>query len=99
MYAALAKREVYGIVNIDMIAGPSEIVVIADETGNAKYIAADLLSQAEHDERATAICITTNIELAKEVEKEIERQLETLPRSEIARESINRNGAILSFLL
>ena len=99
LYVALAKREVYGIVNIDMIAGPSEIVVIADETGNAKYIAADLLSQAEHDERATAICITTNIELAKEVEKEIERQLETLPRSEIARESINRNGAILSFLL
>ncbi len=59
-----------------------------------KYIAADLLSQAEHDERATAICITTNMELAKEVEKEVERQLETLPRSEIARESINRNGAI-----
>ena len=93
LYVALAKREVYGIVNIDMIAGPSEIVVVADETGNAKYIAADLLSQAEHDERATAICITTNMELAK-VEKEVERQLETLPRSEIARESINRNGAI-----
>ncbi|ANP80558.1 histidinol dehydrogenase [Bacillus sp. B25(2016b)] len=94
LYVALAKREVYGIVNIDMIAGPSEIVVVADETGNAKYIAADLLSQAEHDERATSICITTNMELAKEVEKEVERQLETLPRSEIARESINRNGAI-----
>ncbi|KAB2443401.1 histidinol dehydrogenase [Bacillus luti] len=94
LYVALAKREVYGIVNIDMIAGPSEIVVIADETGNANYIAADLLSQAEHDERATAICITTNIELAKGVEREIERQLETLPRSEIARESIKRNGAI-----
>lgn len=94
LYVALAKREVYGIVNIDMIAGPSEIVVIADETGNAEYIAADLLSQAEHDERATAICITTNIKLAKEVEREIERQLETLPRSEIARESIKRNGAI-----
>lgn len=94
LYVALAKREVYGIVNIDMIAGPSEIVVIADETGNAKYIAADLLSQAEHDVRATAICITTNIGLAKEVEREIERQLGTLPRSEIARESIKRNGAI-----
>ena len=90
LYVALAKREVYGIVNIDMIAGPSEIVVIADETGNAEYIAADLLSQAEHDERATAICITTNIKLAKEVEREIERQLETLPRSEIARESIKK---------
>ncbi|MGG0457156.1 histidinol dehydrogenase [Bacillus mycoides] len=95
LYVALAKREVYGIVNIDMIAGPSEIVVIADETGNAEYIAADLLSQAEHDVRATAICITTNVQLAKEVEREIERQLETLPRSEIARESIKRNGAIL----
>ncbi|WP_242214004.1 histidinol dehydrogenase [Bacillus cereus group sp. BfR-BA-01383] len=94
LYVALAKREVYGIVNIDMIAGPSEIVVIADETGNAKYIAADLLSQAEHDERATAICITTNVQLAKEIEREIEKQLETLPRSEIARESIKRNGAI-----
>ncbi|SCC08763.1 histidinol dehydrogenase [Bacillus mycoides] len=94
LYVALAKREVYGIVNIDMIAGPSEIVVIADETGNAEYIAADLLSQAEHDVRATAICITTNVQLAKEVEREIERQLETLPRSEIARESIKRNGAI-----
>lgn len=94
LYVALAKREVYGIVNIDMIAGPSEIVVIADETGNANYIAADLLSQAEHDERATAICITTNIELAKGVEREIERQLGTLPRSEIAREAIKRNGAI-----
>lgn len=94
LYVALAKREVYGIVNIDMIAGPSEIVVIADETGNAKYIAADLLSQAEHDERATAICITTNVQLAKEIEREIEKQLGTLPRSEIARESIKRNGAI-----
>ncbi|EJQ42744.1 histidinol dehydrogenase [Bacillus cereus BAG5X1-1] len=94
LYVALAKREVYGIVNIDMIAGPSEIVVIADETGNAEYIAADLLSQAEHDMRATAICITTNVQLAKEVEREIERQLEKLPRSEIARESIKRNGAI-----
>ncbi|MFE6136728.1 MULTISPECIES: histidinol dehydrogenase [Bacillus] len=94
LYVALAKREVYGIVNIDMIAGPSEIVVIADETGNAEYIAADLLSQAEHDVRATAICITTNVQLAKEVEREIKRQLETLPRSEIARESIKRNGSI-----
>ncbi|KFN01992.1 histidinol dehydrogenase [Bacillus clarus] len=95
LYVALAKREVYGIVSIDMIAGPSEIVVIADETGNAQYIAADLLSQAEHDERATAICITTSIELAKEVERAIEVQLESLPRNEIARESIKRNGAIL----
>lgn len=94
VYVALAKREVYGVVNIDMIAGPSEIVVIADETGNASFIAADLLSQAEHDIRATAICITTNAALAKEIEREIEVQLATLPRSEIACESIKRNGAI-----
>jgi histidinol dehydrogenase len=95
IYVALAKREVFGAVHIDMIAGPSEIVVISDETGNAAYIAADLLSQAEHDIRATAICITTCLELAQEVNREIEKQLMSLPRSEIARESINRNGAIL----
>lgn len=95
IYVALAKREVYGTVHIDMIAGPSEIVVIADETGNAAFIAADLLSQAEHDIRATAICITTDVKLARQIEKEIEVQLATLPRGEIARESIKRNGAIL----
>ncbi|WP_243521276.1 histidinol dehydrogenase [Bacillus pseudomycoides] len=95
IYVAFAKREVFGAVHIDMIAGPSEIVVIADKTGNASFIAADLLSQAEHDVRATAICITTCIELAKEIEKEIEVQLQALPRSEIARESIERNGAVL----
>lgn len=95
IYVALAKREVFGSVHIDMIAGPSEIVVIADEMGNAAYIAADLLSQAEHDRRATAICITTCLGLAQEVKQEIEKQLMNLPRSEIARESINRNGAIL----
>ncbi|PEY35134.1 histidinol dehydrogenase [Bacillus cereus] len=95
IYVAFAKREVFGAVHIDMIAGPSEIVVIADKTGNASFIAADLLSQAEHDVRATAICITTCIELAKEIEKEIEVQLQALPRSEIARESMERNGAVL----
>ncbi|PFK45528.1 histidinol dehydrogenase [Bacillus cereus] len=95
IYVAFAKREVFGAVHIDMIAGPSEIVVIADTTGNASFIAADLLSQAEHDVRATAICITTCIELAKEVAKEIEVQLQALSRSEIARESIERNGAVV----
>ncbi|MEY8349736.1 histidinol dehydrogenase [Bacillus cereus] len=95
IYVTFAKREVFGAVHIDMIAGPSEIVVIADTTGNASFIAADLLSQAEHDVRATAICITTCIELAKEVEKEIKVQLQALPRSEIARESIERNGAVV----
>lgn len=95
IYVAFAKREVFGAVHIDMIAGPSEIVVIADTTGNASFIAADLLSQAEHDVRATAICITTCIELAKGVAKEIEVQLQALPRSEIARKSIERNGAVV----
>lgn len=95
IYVAFAKREVFGAVHIDMIAGPSEIVVIADRTGNASFIAADLLSQAEHDVRATAICITTCAELAKEIEKEIQVQLQVLPRREIALESIERNGAIL----
>ncbi|HDR4570579.1 histidinol dehydrogenase [Bacillus cytotoxicus] len=95
IYVALAKKEVYGIVDIDMIAGPSEIVVIADETGKASFIAADLLSQAEHDTRATAICITTSVILASEIEREVKVQLPMLPRSEIAREAIERNGAIL----
>ncbi|MDM5154029.1 histidinol dehydrogenase [Bacillus sp. DX1.1] len=95
IYVAFAKREVFGAVHIDMIAGPSEIVVIADKTGKAPFIAADLLSQAEHDVRTTAICITTCVELAKEIERELKQQLVTLPRSEIARESIERNGAIL----
>ncbi|MBC6975661.1 histidinol dehydrogenase [Bacillus sp. Xin] len=95
IYVAFAKREVFGAVHIDMIAGPSEIVVIADKTGNASFIAADLLSQAEHDVRATAICITTCTELAKEIESEIKVQLQALPRREIARESIERNGAVL----
>lgn len=94
MYVALAKREVFGTVHIDMIAGPSEIVVIADETGNASFIAADLLSQAEHDVNASAICITTSAPLAEEINSELERQLMSLPRSEIARQSIERNGAI-----
>ncbi|WP_129729127.1 histidinol dehydrogenase [Ectobacillus funiculus] len=95
MYVALAKRAVFGAVNIDMIAGPSEIVVIADETGNASFIAADLLSQAEHDTNATAILITTHKELAQQVKQEVERQLQELPRADIARASIEANGAIV----
>ncbi|CAM4114013.1 histidinol dehydrogenase [Bacillus manliponensis] len=94
MYVALAKREVFGTVHIDMIAGPSEIVVIADETGEAPFIAADLLSQAEHDVNASAMCITTSAVLAEEIKNELEKQLMSLPRSEIARQSIERNGAI-----
>lgn len=95
MYVALAKRAVFGAVNIDMIAGPSEIVVIADETGNASFIAADLLSQAEHDTNATAILITTDKELAQQVKQEVERQLRELPRADIARASVEANGAIV----
>jgi histidinol dehydrogenase len=94
IYVALAKREVFGQVAIDMIAGPSEIVVLADETAKANEVAADLLSQAEHDERASSILVTPSMKLALEVAREIERQLEVLPRKEIAKASIEQYGAI-----
>ncbi|WP_046178869.1 histidinol dehydrogenase [Domibacillus tundrae] len=94
IFVALAKREVFGDVDIDMIAGPSEIAVLADETASAKEVAADMLSQAEHDTRASAVLVTTSEPLAKEVALEIEQQLSTLPREEIARPSIEQHGAI-----
>jgi histidinol dehydrogenase len=94
IYVALAKREVFGQVAIDMIAGPSEIVVLADETANANEIAADLLSQAEHDERASAILVTPSMKLALAVASEVEKQLETLPRKAIAAASLENYGAI-----
>lgn len=94
IFVALAKREVYGNVDIDMIAGPSEIVVLADETALPNEIAADLLSQAEHDERASSILVTPSMELAEAVSEEVERQLSLLPREAIARASINDFGAI-----
>ncbi|BDG44985.1 histidinol dehydrogenase [Saccharococcus caldoxylosilyticus] len=94
IYVALAKREVFGQVAIDMIAGPSEIVVLADETANADEIAADLLSQAEHDERASAILVTPSMKLALAVASEVEKQLETLPRKAIAASSLENYGAI-----
>jgi histidinol dehydrogenase len=94
IYVALAKREVFGQVAIDMIAGPSEIVVLADETANADEIAADLLSQAEHDERASAILVTPSMKLALAVASEVEKQLETLPRKAIAAASLENYGAI-----
>jgi histidinol dehydrogenase len=94
IYVALAKREVFGQVAIDMIAGPSEIVVLADETANADEIAADLLSQAEHDERASAILVTPSMKLALAVASEVEKQLETLPRKAIAAVSLENYGAI-----
>ncbi|MGN7300237.1 histidinol dehydrogenase [Ferdinandcohnia sp. SAFN-114] len=94
IFVALAKREVYGNVDIDMIAGPSEIVVLADETALPNEIAADLLSQAEHDERASSILVTPSMQLAEAVSEEVERQLILLPREAIARASINDFGAI-----
>lgn len=95
IYVALAKRAVFGAVDIDSIAGPSEIVVLADDSADPAYIAADLLSQAEHDEMASAILVTPSQQLAEAVAAEVERQLSTLPRQDIARSSIDSYGAVL----
>jgi len=94
-YVAAAKRLVFGKVGIDMIAGPSEVLVIADATGNAGWIAADLLAQAEHDVNAQSILITDSMALADDVERAVEAQLATLPRADIARASWNEFGAII----
>ncbi len=94
IYVAIAKKLVYGAVGIDSIAGPSEVVVFADETANAKFVAADLLAQAEHDEAASSICITTSLDFAHEVAREVEEQLVSLERREIAAASIKNYGAI-----
>jgi histidinol dehydrogenase len=94
-YVAAAKRLVFGKVGIDMIAGPSEVLVIADRTGNAGWIAADLLAQAEHDVNAQSILITDDVALADDVERAVEAQLATLPRADIARASWNEFGAII----
>ncbi|OUQ90182.1 histidinol dehydrogenase [Brevibacillus brevis] len=95
IFVALAKREVFGLVSIDMVAGPSEIAVIADETANPRYVAADLLSQAEHDPMSAAILVTTSQALAEQVSQEVERQLADLPRKSIAEAAIRDYGAIL----
>lgn len=95
IYVALAKKAVFGNVSIDSIAGPSEILVLADESANPKYAAADLLSQAEHDEMASAILITTSKEFADKVLKEIDRFIEKLPRTDIIRASLENVGHIL----
>ncbi len=95
VFVATAKRMLYGIVDIDMIAGPSEILVLADGTCNPEYVAADLLSQAEHDKLASAVLITDSEELAKKVSEELEKQIPELPRCEIARTSIDTNGKII----
>lgn len=94
-FVAEAKKQVFGKVDIDMIAGPSEILVIADGTNDAKIVAADLLSQAEHDKMASAVLVTDSGELAVAVSEELERQIPLLPRAEIARASIDSNGKII----
>ncbi len=94
-FVAEAKRQVFGKVSIDMIAGPSEILVIADGKSNPRFVAADLLSQAEHDKNASAVLVTDNMVLAMQVRDEIEKQLRVLPREEIARASIDNNGKII----
>ena len=94
-FVAEAKKQVFGQVGIDMIAGPSEVLVLADGKSNPKFVAADLLSQAEHDKNAACVLITESEKLAKEVQKEIENQLACLLREEIARESIDNNGKII----
>lgn len=95
IYVALAKKAVYGHVSIDSIAGPSEVLVLADETANPRFVAADLLSQAEHDELASAILVTTSMELAKAVEKEIEGFVKVLSRKEIIQKSLDNFGYLL----
>ena len=92
VFVATAKKQVFGQVGIDMIAGPSEIGVIADSSANAAYVAADLLSQAEHDKLARAVLVTDSVALADAVDLELEKQLQTLPREAIARASIENNG-------
>ena len=94
-FVAEAKRRVFGQVAIDMIAGPSEILVVADKTANPAYVAADLLSQAEHDKLASAVLVTDSMDLAQAVQAQIEAQIETLERKEIARASIDANGKII----
>ncbi len=94
-YVTEAKRQVSGRVRIDMIAGPSEVLIIADETGEPSYIAADMLAQAEHDPQAYAMCITTSEELAGQIVVELETQLSKLSRAEIARKSLSKRGVVL----
>lgn len=95
IYVALAKKAVFGYVSIDSVAGPSEVMVLADETANPRYVAADLLSQAEHDEMASAILVTTSRELAEQVSSEVERFVAQLSRKDIIQQSLDQYGYIL----
>lgn len=95
IFVTLAKKAVYGHVDIDMLAGPSEILIVADSTADPRYVAADMLSQAEHDVLASSILVTDSAELAKAVSKEVDKQLAALPRQEIAAQSIEDNGLLI----
>ncbi len=95
IYVATAKKCCYGMVDIDMVAGPSEILIIADENANAKYVAADLMSQAEHDRLASAILVTTSEKLVESVNQELERQMSYLSRTDIIRESLENYGGVI----
>lgn len=95
IYVATAKKLLYGTVDIDMIAGPSEILIVADETANPKFLAADLMSQAEHDKMASAILLTTSFTVANKTAEELERQMQTLSRKEIISQSLDTFGAII----
>jgi histidinol dehydrogenase len=95
MYVATAKRLVSGVVGIDMIAGPTEVVIIADETANARFIAADLMAQAEHDEMASSIVLTNSLDLANEIQNEINVLMSTQPRKEIIEKAFDQYGAII----
>lgn len=95
IFVATAKKLLYGTVDIDMIAGPSEILIVADKSANPKFLAADLMSQAEHDKMASAILLTTSEETANETEKELSRQMQTLERRDIIEQSLNDFGAII----
>ena len=94
-FVAEAKKQVFGVVSIDMIAGPSEVLCVADGKSDPRHVAADMLAQAEHDRMATAVLVTDSMELAENVAEELERQLKTLPREDIARPSIENNGKII----
>lgn len=95
IYVATAKRLVFGVVGIDMVAGPSEVMIVADETAAASWVAADLLAQAEHDPLAAAICVTPSFELAVAVQGEVEKQLRAFPRRSLAREALDAFGAVI----
>lgn len=95
IYVATAKKLLYGVVDIDMIAGPSEVLVMADETADPKFVAADLMSQAEHDVLSSSILVTTSVELTQQVQAEVNRQVQSLSRREIIEKSMNEYGAIL----